>query len=112
MSSIIFDGVLAALILAGAVLFSVYMAGYAVLFNARASYNVYDGTVASHARWLLPARATYESVTATPSAQQALDDRLKQLNFTAPVASGYPGRWLLPADDKELDELAAVLAST
>jgi hypothetical protein len=108
---VIYDLLLAALLLSAAVLYSVYMAAYAAQFNVRASYDVYDGSVLSRARWLLPARASYGSVVATPAAQQALNDQLQQLNFSAPVAPGYPGRWLLPADDSELDEYATALGN-
>jgi hypothetical protein len=108
----VYDAVLAGFLLAGVVLYSLYMAASAAQFNVRASYNAYDGSVLSRARWLLPARASYGSVVATPVAQQALNDQLQQLNFSAPVAPGYPGRWLLPVDDSELDEYATALHKT
>jgi hypothetical protein len=75
LAQVVYDVLLALLTLAAAITYSVYMAGLAAQFQARASYDVYDGSVLSRARWLLPIRASYSSLST--EAQQALQSNLQ-----------------------------------
>jgi hypothetical protein len=50
----VYDAGLAGLILLATLTYTGYMAEYGVLFTAKASYTVYDGSILSRARWLMP----------------------------------------------------------
>jgi hypothetical protein len=69
---VVYDVLIALLMLAGAIIYSAYMAGWAANFTARSSYNVYDGSVYSRARWLLPTKADYSTTVSKFSDQQKL----------------------------------------
>jgi hypothetical protein len=54
LGNLLVDMLVACLLVAACIYFSVYMALYAGAFNARAHYRVYDDVQRARARWLLP----------------------------------------------------------
>eukprot|EP00798_Chlamydomonas_sp_ICE-L_P030221 gene30221-35209_t len=105
----------------GGFVWSFYMGKYAMEFEARYTYNVYD-SVTGKANWLLPIRkdagaieeaATIESLQSGsfPDTTAGIDNYLlDSLNISAPWSAGMAGRYLLPeADDSNMDELSEVM---
>ena len=66
LGNLLVDMLVACLLMAACIYYSVYMARYAAAFEARAHYRVYDDVQRARARWLLPLK---EEPTAVPSAQ-------------------------------------------
>eukprot|EP00798_Chlamydomonas_sp_ICE-L_P008465 gene8465-4909_t len=121
-SRLIYDILLVGCMIAGGILWSLYMGKYAMEFEARYTYNVYD-SVTGRANLLLPKRkdavaiqegATIESLqTGSFSDTTAGIDNslLDSLNISAPWSAGIAGRYLLPgADDSNMDDLSEVMS--
>lgn len=90
-TEVVYDLLIALLMLAGAIIYSAYMAGWAANFSARSSYNVYDGSVYSRARWLLPTKADYSTAVSQFSAQQKLTFETGFKVRVLPVAAWWSG---------------------
>ena len=87
-----FDIVLASALLIGTVFYSVYMCRYATSFDAKASYQVYDGAAVAAANWLLPVR---EAPSPNVSSRAYLaPELLSGLNISLPSDPNQPGRYV------------------
>eukprot|EP00798_Chlamydomonas_sp_ICE-L_P008477 gene8477-4838_t len=119
-SKLVYDLLLVGVMVAGGVVWSLYMGKYAT--EARYTYNVYD-SVTGRANWLLPIRedavaiqeaTTIESLlTGSLTATTAGIDNnvLDSLNISSPWSAGMAGRYLLPeADDPNMDDLSEVMS--
>ena len=88
-----FDIVLASALLIGTSFYSVYMCRYATSFDAKASYQVYDGAAVAAANWLLPVR---EAPSPNVSSRAYLaPELLSGLNISLPSDPYQPGRYVL-----------------
>eukprot|EP00798_Chlamydomonas_sp_ICE-L_P019373 gene19373-26022_t len=121
-SKLVYDLILVSAMVAGGIVWSLYMGKFATEFEARYTYNVYD-SVTGRANWLLPIRkdavaiqetATIESLqTGSLTATTAGIDNelLDSLHIPAPWSAGMAGRYLLPeADDPNMDDLSEVMS--
>eukprot|EP00798_Chlamydomonas_sp_ICE-L_P026813 gene26815-4407_t len=121
-SKLIYDIILVTAMVSGGVVWSLYMGKYAMEFEARYTYNVYD-SVTGKANWLLPIRkdagaiqgeAAIESLqsgTFTDTTAGIDNYLLDSLNISAPWSAGMAGRYLLPeADDPNMDDLSEVMS--
>ncbi len=119
---LLFDAVIAVLLLAVSSFWTAIVVQDLSLFEARGSYRVYDAAPTASANWLLPARpllpdlSTYSSSNTTAAAAVATADggdlraAATALGLDMPTAPGDPGRWLLPAQDAgEWEALNGVL---
>eukprot|EP00798_Chlamydomonas_sp_ICE-L_P026832 gene26832-4428_t len=121
-SKLIYDIILVAAIASGGVVWSLFMCKYAMEFEARYTYNVYD-SVTGKANWLLPIRKDAVAVQEAASIESlqsrlftdttaGIDDYLlDSLNISAPWSAGMAGRYLLPeANDPNMDDLSEVMS--
>lgn len=68
------DCVVACVLLAACVYYSIYMAGFAASFTAKANYRVYDAAATARARWWLPLK---QDVANASSANTTLGSALQ-----------------------------------
>lgn len=118
---LLFDAVIAVLLLAVSSFWTAIVVQDLSLFEARGSYRVYDAAPTAAANWLLPARpllpdvSTYYGSNTTTAAVATADGgdlraAAAALGLDTPAAPGDPGRWLLPAQDAgEWEALNGVL---
>lgn len=104
---LLYDILLALLLLTVAAFWTAVVQRHLLLYDARSSYRVYDASLSSTARWLLPTRLDPGNVTESASA--SLHAQVTNMGIDVPVAPGDPGRWLLPVDDSDWDDLNSVL---
>jgi hypothetical protein len=111
------DVSLAGLMLAAAVLLTVYCARFSAVTQPQANYSVYDAISQSPARIFLPAKAYSQdtvdtavsaAVSNTSSAHGSSSCYLD--NGQQPLQPGVAGRWLLPDADGDFDALAGLMA--
>eukprot|EP00798_Chlamydomonas_sp_ICE-L_P008501 gene8501-4860_t len=121
-SKLVYDLLLVGVMVAGGVVWSLYMGKYAMEFEARYTYNVYD-SVTGRANWLLPIREDAVAIQEATTIESLLtgsltattagidNDLLDSLNISAPWSAGMAGRYLLPeADDPNMDDLSEVMS--
>lgn len=114
------DMCLAALMLAAALMLSVFVVTAPRMLQSKASYDVYDAVQWSPARVFMPAKhyskvavdAAFQSGNwnaggLTNSTGSASGSALKEDQL--PMQPGAAGRWLLPDADDDFDELAWML---
>eukprot|EP00798_Chlamydomonas_sp_ICE-L_P022445 gene22445-29559_t len=102
-SKLIYDIILVTAMISGGIVWSLYMGKYAMEFEARYTYNVYD-SVTGKANWLLPIRedaAAIQGAATIESLQSGLftdttagidNHLLDSLNISAPWSGGMAGR--------------------
>ncbi|GLC42760.1 hypothetical protein PLESTM_001376800, partial [Pleodorina starrii] len=112
-SHLLFDVLVAVMLLVALSACTWYMLVHAAVFSARQHYQVYDGILTARARWLLPLKINPWDIQANSAQAAMLQSSIMALNITQPTEAGRPGRYLLPdAPNDQLNELAAVLDAT
>ena len=108
-SNWLLDALLCLLMVASAVLITVYTASKAPSLHPNTTYTVYDAIALAPARFFLPAR----DADALPPAAAAAAVASSPTNSTAAEVeadSGSPDRWQMPAADQDIDALAQLLS--
>jgi hypothetical protein len=113
---------IAGLMLAAALLLTVYCVRFPAATQPQGSYSVYDAANQSPARIFLPAKAySQEAVAAAVAAaagnSSAADGSSSSASASSlftdgqqPLQPGVAGRWLLPDADGDFDALAGLVA--
>lgn len=101
---LLYDTLLAMMLIATAVYWTVFVTRHLSLYEARSTYSVYDASSTATANWFLEARAD------PGSGPEAVHVRTQAaiMGLDMPSQTGDPGRWLLPQNDLDWDDLNEV----